>query len=230
MKLLTEELKRVGFIDKAFEFIEKNYITKQFSDACNLNETLNQFYVLEEPSQIGVQLTAQISHSFYSFLKYHLNKLLTETNSFLRVVTTRKNESGGKRVSYDLILENINDGKLFYIEVKLSQNNNSWQGSTSTTSKVDTFLLINFKIDRDKKLCFDDNKNLFTGVFASIVDMGDKKWLGVAKDNNHRTKFEFRIDQWDIDNLIENTIIKGGLIPKKTIAHLVHEPINYGSN
>jgi len=228
MKNISKELNRINFIDSAFKIIEEDYIPKQFGDACELNETLNKFYELEEASQVGVQLTAQISHSFYCFLKYHANKIFEVNNSFLRVKTTRKNDN--EKVSYDLILIDINSNELYYIEVKLSQNNNSWQGSTSSTSKVDIFLLINFKIDRDKILTTKNNKNLFTGVFASIVNMKDKKWLGVAKNNSHRTKFEFRLDEWDIDFIKKNLIIKGDVIPKKIIAHIKNNPIDYGND
>lgn len=233
MEILTKEFKRIGVIDKGFAFIEKNYITKQFSDACGLNESLNTFYELEETTQVGVQLTAQISHSFYCYMKYHLNELFIKSNSFLRVITKKKREvvvGEKKEMSYDLILKDINTGEEYFIEVKLSQNQNSWQGSTSTTSKVDTFLMINFKIDRDKPLTLNDNSNLFTGLFATIVNMKNKKWTGVAKDNAHRTKFDFRLNEWDLDILRKESNIKGDFIPKKAIAHLALDPINYGDN
>jgi hypothetical protein len=221
MKLITEELKRVNFIGDAFKNIEEIYIPSQFTDAVSNNESLNEFYCLEEPSQIGVQLTAQISHSFYSYLKYRANTNFIKYGSFLRVLTTRKNDKGG---SYDLVLENTNNCEIYFIEVKLSQNKNSWQGSTSSTSKVDLFLLVNFRIDRDCKVN-DKDKSLFSGVFASLVNMGDKKWSGKPKDNNHRTKFEFRMEEWDLDILKESSIIKGDLSAKQKVIHLVLEQL-----
>lgn len=219
MELITNELKRVNFIDDAFKVMDEVYIPSQFIDAVSNNESLNEFYCLEESSQVGVQLTAQISHAFYSYLKYRANNNLKKHNSFLRVVTTREKKEDGVG-SYDLVFENINTKEVYLIEVKLSQNNNSWQGSTSSTSKVDLFLLINFRIDRDCKIS-DKDKSLFTGVFAAIVNMGNKKWSGTPKDNNHRTKFDFRVDDWDIDILNETSIIKGGLVPKQKIIHLI---------
>lgn len=219
MKLITDELKRVNFIDDAFKIIEDVYIPSQFTDAVLNNETLNEFYCLEESSQIGVQLTAQISHAFYSYLKYRANLNLIKHESFLRVITTRKHDDGNSS-SYDLILENINTGEIYFIEVKLSQNKNSWQGSTSSTSKVDLFLLINFKINRDCKIN-DKERSLFSGVFASLVNMGNKKWSGKPKDNNHRTKFEFRVDEWDLDILRESSIIMGDLASKQKVIHLI---------
>ena len=223
MKLITDELKRTNFVDDAFKIIENVYIPTQFADAVLNNETLNEFYCLEESSQIGVQLTAQISHAFYSYLKYRANINLIKHGSFLRVVTTRKRNDGDS-ASYDLVLENINTGEIYFIEVKLSQNKNSWQGSTSSTSKVDLFLLINFKIDRDCKI-FNNDTSLFSGVFGALVSMGNKKWSGKPKKNNHRTKFEFRIDEWDLDILKETSIIKGDLDPKKKVIHLILDTI-----
>lgn len=223
MKLITDELKRVNFIDDAFKQIEQVYIPSQFTDAMINNESLNEFYCLEETSQVGVQLTAQISHAFYSYLKYRANTNLEKHNSFLRIVTTRKS-GDGENGSYDLVFQNINTSEVYYIEVKLSQNSNSWQGSTSSTSKVDLFLLVNFRIDRDCKIS-DREKPLFLGVFAAIVNMGDKKWSGTPKDNNHRTKFDFRVDEWDVDILRENSIIKGGLLTKQKIIHLTLDTI-----
>jgi len=223
MKLITNELKRVNFINDAFNVIENIYIPSQFTDAVLNNESLNEFYCLEESSQIGVQLTAQISHAFYSYLKYRANINLIKNDSFLRVITARKCDNENS-TSYDLVLENINTGEIYFIEIKLSQNKNSWQGSTSSTSKVDLFLLINFNIDRDCKIT-NKNKSLFTGVFAALVNMGNKKWSGKPKDNNHRTKFDFRKDEWDIDILKETSIIKGDLTAKQKIIHLILDTI-----
>jgi hypothetical protein len=223
MKLITDELKRVNFINDAFKTIEDVYIPSQFTDAVLNDETLNEFYCLEESSQIGVQLTAQISHAFYSYLKYRANINLIKHESFLRVVTTRKHGDGNS-ASYDLVLENINTGEIYFIEVKLSQNKNAWQGSTSSTSKVDLFLLINFRIDRDCKIS-NNGTSLFSGVFAALVNMGSKKWSGKPKDNNHRTKFDFRMDEWDLDILRETSIIKGGLASKQKVIHLILDTI-----
>jgi len=224
MKQIVDELKRVNFIGDAFNVIENVYLPSQFIDAVENNESLNEFYCLEESSQVGVQLTAQISHSFYSYLKFRANINLTKHDSFLKVITVRE---GNIKESYDLVLLNIKTNEKFYIEVKLSQNRNSWQGSTSTTSKVDLFLLINFKIDRDKKMGNEKDGSLFSGVFASLVNMGQKKWSGEAKDNNHRTKFEFRLDEWDLDILRESSIIKGNLDAKQTVAHLILDKLTY---
>jgi len=223
MEIITNELKRVNFINDAFKIIEDVYIPSQFTDAVLNNETLNEFYCLEESSQIGVQLTAQLSHAFYSYLKYRANINLIKHDSFLRVVTTRKHDDGNS-ASYDLVLQDIITNEVYFIEVKLSQNKNSWQGSTSSTSKVDLFLLINFRIDRDCKIVNKD-KSLFSGVFASIVNMGNKKWSGKPKDNNHRTKFEFRVDEWDLDILKKTSIIKGDLTSKQKVIHLILDTI-----
>ena len=223
MKLITKELKRVNFINDAFKIMEDVYIPSQFIDAVLNNETLNEFYCLEEYSQIGVQLTAQLSHAFYSYLKYRANINLIKHDSFLRVVTTRKHDDGNS-ASYDLVLQDINTNEVYFIEVKFSQNKNSWQGSTSSTSKVDLFLLINFRIDRDCKITNKD-KSLFSGVFASLVNMGDKKWSGKPKDNNNRTMFNFRMDEWNIDILKKTSIIKGDLVSKQKVIHLILETI-----
>lgn len=226
MKDIVNELRRISFIDYSFRYIESNYIDKQFYGACKTNETLNEFYSLEEKSQIGVQLSAQISHCFYSFLKYDLNDYLILKKSFLRVITVREDDS---KQSYDLIFNNIITSKITKLEIKLSQNKNSWQGSTSSTSKVNLFLLINFSMDRNKKLSFGDNINLFTGVFGVIVDIGNKTWSGTAKNNNHRTKFELKISDWDLTSLKENNIIKGDIEPKKVLYHLVLNGLTYGN-
>jgi len=224
MKKVINELKRVNFVDYAFLYIENNLIVQQFYGACKNKESLKEFYNLEEVSQVGVQLTAQISHSFYTFLKYNLNDFLESQKSFLRVVLERELN---QIKSYDLVFIDITTNEKYYLEIKLSQNDNSWQGSTSSTSKVDNFLLINFKIDREKKLSLTNNNGLFSGVFAGIFDLGSHKWSGDAKDNSHRTSFDFRMSDWSIDNLTENCIIKGGVIPKQKKYHLELNPVNY---
>jgi hypothetical protein len=224
MKKIIDELRRISFIDYSFAFIESNYISRQFYGACKSNESLNEFYSLEEKTQIGVQLSAQISHCFYSFLKYDLNDYFKNKNSFLRVITIREQLSNE---SYDLIFVDINTNEKFKLEIKLSQNKNSWQGSTSSTSKVDDFLLINFSIDRNKKLSIDNNKGLFIGIFGIIINIGNRKWSGEAKKNSHRTKFELKISDWDSSHLKENNIIKGDIVSKQVLYHLVLDNLNY---
>lgn len=224
MKKVINELKRVNFVDYAFSYIENNLIVQQFYGACKNNESFNEFYCLEEVNQIGVQLTAQMSHSFYTFLKYNLNDFLKSQKSFLKAVMVRELN---QVKSYDLVFIDTTTNQKYYLEIKLSQNDNSWQGSTSSTSKVDNFLLINFKIDREKKLSLTNNNGLFIGVFAGIFDLGSRKWNGDAKSNSHRTSFDFRMSDWSIDNLTEDCIIKGGVIPKQKIYHLELNPVNY---
>jgi hypothetical protein len=213
-KKLKDEIIRVDLIGKAFRLVEDVYLKSQYDEAYNNNESLNDFYSLEDSSQVGVQLTAQISHCFYKFFKYKANDILVECDSFMRVVVDRQE----KKKSYDLTIEDIRDGSLHHIEIKLSQNKNSWQGSTSTTNKVNLFLLINFSIDRDIKLGLKGD-SLFKGIFCSLVDLGDYKWNGKQSNNNHRTKFEFRVDEWDILKL-KRSIIKGDVIQKKKLYHL----------
>ena len=55
--------------------------------------------------------------------------------------------------------------------------------------------------------------------------MGDKKWSGKPKDNNHRTMFNFRMDEWNIDILKKTSIIKGDLVSKQKVIHLILETI-----
>jgi hypothetical protein len=224
MEKVINELKRINFIDFAFLHIENELIVRQFYGACKNSETLNEFYSLEESSQIGTQLTAQISHCFYTFLKYDSNDFLEKNNSFLRVFTGRENN---QTKSYDLVFIDIITGIKYYLEIKLSQNENSWQGSTSSTSKVDNFLLINFRMNRDKKLSLNENNGLFSGIFVGIFNLGQHKWNGDAKSNSHRTSFDFRMSDWSIDYLTESCIIKGGMTPKMKIYHLKLDNINY---
>ena len=222
---IKNEFRRIKFIDYSFYYMQEYMMKNQFYGAYSKNESLNQFYELEEPSQMGVQLTAQLSHCFYSYLKYYANDYLEKKESFLKIKTKRDSTVNE---SYDLTLIDTITNQEYLLEIKLSQNKNSWQGSTSTTSKVENFLLINMNLDRDKPLSMENNDGLFNGVFAAIVHLGDRKWDGEAKSNNHRTKFEFRISEWDLESLQENSIVKGGLVPKKVKYHLQLEQIEYG--
>ncbi len=221
---IKNELKRTNFVNDTFVFLEKNYISKEFHGAAKYGETINEFYSIEEKSQIGVQLSAKIFSAFYSFLKYEANLFFEKKNSFLRVVTERNIH---ENESYDLILKDITTNTIEKIEIKLSQNQNSWQGSTSSTNKVKYYLLFNFDIDRDLKLIDGENKGFFKSVFACIVDLSNQTWSGKAKNNNHRTKFDFRIVNWDIDFLSNECIIFGDMIPSKSIYHLIKEKLNY---
>jgi hypothetical protein len=222
--MIKEELKRIKFIDNSFKFMEENYINKEFHGASKYGETINQFYSIEEKSQIGVQLSAKLFSAFYSYLKYETNIFLEKNNSFLRVITDRNIHI---TESYDLLLMDIRNNEISKFEIKLSQNKNSWQGSTSSTSKVDNYILINFEIDRDLPLNDGSNYGFFKSVFACIVDLKNHSWSGQAKSNNHRTKFEFRMDDWDIDILKNNCIIKGDVKEAKSIYHIVRTVPEY---
>ena len=221
---VKNELKRTNFVNDAFVFLEKNYISKEFHGAAKYGETINEFYSIEEKSQIGVQLSAKIFSAFYSFLKYEANLFFERKESFLRVVTERNIH---ENESYDLILKDIITNEIEKIEIKLSQNQNSWQGSTSSTNKVKYYLLFNFEIDRDLKLNDGDNKGFFKSVFACLADLSNQTWSGEAKSNSHRTKFDFRLSRWDIDFLTEECIILGDMVPSKSIYHLIKEQLNY---
>lgn len=222
---IKDELKRTNFVNDAFVFIEKNYISKEFHGAAKYGETINEFYSIEEKSQIGVQLSAKIFSAFYSFLKYEANLFFERKESFLRIVTERNIH---ENESYDLILKDIRTNEVEKIEIKLSQNQNSWQGSTSSTNKVKYYLLFNFEIDRDLKLNDGANKGFFKSIFACLVDLSNQTWSGEAKSNSHRTKFDFRLSSWDIDFLTEECIILGDMIPSKSIYHLVKKQLKYG--
>jgi hypothetical protein len=221
---VKNELKRTNFVNDSFVFIEENYISKEFHGAAKYGETINEFYSIEEKSQIGVQLSAKIFSAFYSYLKYEANLFFERKKSFLRVVTERNIH---ENESYDLILKDITCNEVEKFEIKLSQNQNSWQGSTSSTNKVKYYLLFNFEIDRDLKLNDMNNKGFFKSVFACLVDLSNQTWSGEAKSNSHRTKFDFRINTWDIDFLTEECIILGDMIPAKSIYHLVKEELIY---
>jgi hypothetical protein len=221
---VKNELKRTNFVNDAFVFLEENYISKEFHGAAKYGETINEFYSIEEKSQIGVQLSAKIFSAFYSFLKYEANLFFERKKSFLRVVTERNIH---ENESYDLILKDITTNEVEKIEIKLSQNQNSWQGSTSSTNKVRYYLLFNFEIDRDLKLNDGNNKRFFKSIFACLVDLSNQTWSGEAKSNSHRTKFDFRLSKWDIDFLTEECIILGDMVPSKSIYHLIKEQLNY---
>ena len=110
---VKNELKRTNFVNDAFVFLEKNYISKEFHGAAKYGETINEFYSIEEKSQIGVQLSAKIFSAFYSFLKYEANLFFERKESFLRVVTERNIH---ENESYDLILKDIITNEIEKIE------------------------------------------------------------------------------------------------------------------
>jgi hypothetical protein len=221
---VKKELKRTNFVNNAFVFLEENYICKEFHGAAKYGESINEFYSIEEKSQIGVQLSAKIFSAFYSFLKYEANIFFERNESFLRVVTERNIH---ENESYDLILKDITTNEIEKFEIKLSQNQNSWQGSTSSTNKVKYYLLFNFEIDRDLKLNDGNNKGFFKSVFTCLVNLSNQTWSGEAKNNSHRTKFDFRISNWSIDFLRKECIILGDMVASKSIYHLVKSGLNY---
>ena len=69
-------------------------------------------------------------------------------------------------------------GEKMIWEIKTSQAENSFSGATHSSSKSPNFILINYSINKNQKLKFEDNPNFITGLAVFVWDKMEGKFIG----------------------------------------------------
>lgn len=147
---------------------------------CSNNMSLNEFY--PEGTIDKSQKTGGVTVRFSELFEHYLEELYSEYG----LDTLRKADSNS-----DFVVNNRN------FELKTTQSSN-FQGSTHSSSKCDDYVLIQYKLDWDKKLSLDNNKGLITDLFVALYDGIDNKWwCGQPTSNNSRTTLKIPSESYE---------------------------------
>jgi hypothetical protein len=222
---IKKEFKRTGIIIEGLKQVEKDlhkYLWRAFDNKLNV-ATL---YDYEEKKQIRGKLTVNICDYFMQWILLEGNKFLQSKNSFLVIKkrdyvtiseSDEKNENEKsnqddeeEKMSFDLIIEC--DGREIKYEIKFSQNNNVFQGSTHGKNKVPNFILIQFYADLNR-IISEENKGFLGNIWVGFLS---KKpvFNGEPDDKSSRTSFSLSKNDYNIDEM-NNLTIFGSNSPRQ---------------
>ena len=143
-------------------------------------------------------------------------------------VLTKRLKRFGVRVEHnhtphaDLVITFPNKEKIFW-EIKSSQAKNGWTGATHSSSKTSNYILINYSVDRSKKLNLEDNPKFITRLCVLVWDDMDAKWSGKPTSRNSFTSLKI---PKDIKEKRPEIIVVGDLIPKQKWCDIERKKLN----
>jgi hypothetical protein len=185
------------------------------------NLTFNQWLEIIEDDK--KQRTVVLSNRFsYDGVKYYFatqaNKLLSTIQEHnIRVVDVKNiKDEEFLTQSFDLVIEL--DGKKIPFEIKFTQSNTTFSGSTHSTNKVKNYMFIFFEVYRD--VVISSTKQLVKNVFMMVDSFEMENWVGEAKDNSSfsRLKLSSKRDY-------TNKVIKGSLKFNKVWCTMIGESV-----
>ena len=114
-------------------------------------------------------------------------------------------------LAFDVVFEI--DGEKIAIEIKVTQGKKGFMGTTHSTSKVNDYLFIALKVDRDSVV--EVGKNYVQGMMVAIESHTIDEWIGVPSEKNSITSLKLK----DGKHFICGGVGKGG--------HFIYEDITY---
>jgi len=204
-KKIREELKKVDLIQEGLRIVEKN-LCKYLWRAYKNKLTISELYKYEETNQITGKFTTNVCDYFMQWIILEGNEYLKSKNSPLRIIDRKKpiKEKGKeKEMSFDIIFEY--DGVEVKYEIKFSQGDNVFQGSTHGKNKVPNFILIQFSANLNR-IILEDNKNILGYVWVGCLNK-KPEFDGTPTEKSSRTGFSLTKYDYDIDEMIELTIL-----------------------
>ena len=187
----------------------RDKIKYKYHNAFNLNLSIRELYEYEETGQIRCKVTIDICDLFMQEIYHYGDEVLKEMGSPIKIDKRNEDKSEDGK-SFDICFVEGNDKEQY--EIKFSQNEDGFQGSTHGKNKVNRYLLINFHFDLDKVI----NDDIEMGIFGNTwIGISDKplNFLGEATDKNSRTFFQFTMCDYSFDDMCE--ITKHGFVSKK---------------
>ncbi len=107
-------------------------------------------------------------------------------------------------------------------EIKTSQASDSFTGATHSASKCNNYILINYSIDKSRKLTFDENKNkgFIQDLAVFVWDGMEAKWAGKPTEHSSFTTLKIPAE---IFQKRPEIIVLGSLQPRKKWCGFVRE-------
>lgn len=184
-------------------------------------KTLNDYvqHVEENKGQQTVFLTVRSAYEFEYAIKRVLSDNGFDTVSKLHNAQEQKNDFGVRvRDRRDVV----------YFEVKTSQSDNGWTGSSHSegSGKIDNYVLVNYELDKDMDLpplSTSAIHGMFKSAHFSVVDSFDVGWKGEATDKSSFTTAKIHKSQMPT---YSSYISLGSVEPKKKWCKIVKESLD----
>ena len=119
------------------------------------------------------------------------------------------------------------DSGIVPFEIKTTQSNNGWTGSTHSEGKgkAESYVLISYELD--KQLQLPQSSVAFPGVIKSahfsVLDDCEVAWAGEATDNNSSTTGKIHVNAV---SEYRKSISLGGVVPKKVWCKCLREDLS----
>ena len=201
------------YTDEVVSYVEKR-LPYVFGVACEKNLSINEWQLDETFGEQVGQKTVLITVRMFDLWETAVIDVLAPHLKKINVVIEPSHDSIG-----DLIVK-FPDGDSMRWEIKTSQAGNSFTGATHSASKCENYILINYSIDRDKKLTFESNKNFIKTIAVFVWDNMEAKWRGEPSENSSFTVL--RIPS-EIVNTRPEIIVVGKLKANKKWCSIIRE-------
>ena len=199
--------------ERVIDYIEKR-IPYVFGVACEKELSINEWQPNESfGDQIGhktVLLTVRMFDLWETAIIDILNEKLNKLN--VKVIP-----------SYDAIGDFIlifPDKSEMKWEIKTSQAEDSFTGATHSSSKCNNYVLINYSIDKNKKLNLKENKKIVKELAVFVWDNMEAKWAGLPTQNSSFTTLKIPSE---IAETRPEIVVVGRLDPKKKWCRFIRE-------
>lgn len=218
---VRRELKKTGLLQEGMMVVEKTEISNILNGKPKKRDMSLIDYLSHIESSKGGQITSkitvQVSDMIMDWLVFEANEFLKKKGSPLRIkpkksiITQLKGDA-----EFDICFEI--DGVEVLFEIKMSQNDNTFQGSTHGKNKVDDFIMIQFKVDQHM-VVKDENKGILGHVWVGVTKE-KPKFIGEPSTTSSRTGFSYKKDEYSVEDMEDCTIF-GSSKPNKTKHKLI---------
>ncbi len=218
---VRRELKKTGLLQEGIMEVEKTEMSGILNGKPKKRRMSLIEYLLHIESSKGGQITSkitiQVSDMIMDWLVFEANEFLKKKGSPLRIkpkksIITQVEDGAEFDVCFEI------DGVEVLFEIKMSQNDNIFQGSTHGKNKVDDFIMIQFKVNQHV-VVEDENKGILGPVWIGVTKE-KPKFIGEASTTSSRTGFSYRKEVYSVEDMEDCTIF-GSSKPDKTKYKLI---------
>lgn len=223
---VKKELKKTGLLQEGMKVLEKKEMSRiAYGYPKEYCMSLYDYFSIVEgkDAQITGAITVQVCHLFMTWLMFKGNEFLKEKGSLLRIKFRNSIIKETKdNAEFDVCFEI--DGVEVLFEIKMSQNNNIFQGSTHGKNKVNDFIMIQFRVNQNI-VVRDENKDILGLVWIGVTKE-KPNFIGEASTKNSRTGFSYRKDEYCVDDMKDCTIFgssKPDIVKHKLLGKKLYE-------
>jgi hypothetical protein len=218
-KKIKRELKRTGLFQEGLKHLEKTelrYILdgKPKKRGLSVKDYLSEFE--GKQGEITGKVTVRVCDMFMDWLIFDANEFLRNQGSTMRVLSRKLVASTKYTAEYDVCFEI--DGERVCFEIKFSQNDSVFRGSTHGKNKVDDFIFIGFKFNQDIILG-ETNYGILGDVWIGTTKE-KPEFIGQATDKSSNTVFKYKKQDYSVEDMEEYTIF-GSSTLKRTNYQLI---------